>query len=185
MSTYAIKKVRIEGDIAYVPLTQGYEAIIDAADAGEIGRFNWYAMIARNPDGTIRTVYARRAVSIGYKRQVTCLMHRQVLGADDDLQIDHHDGNGLNNRRDNLRQATNTQNQYNRRLTRTSASGVKGVYWHSARSKWKAKIGHDGTETYLGSFATLEEAADAYARASRALHGEYGRPAVAPAENKT
>ena len=91
------------------------------------------------------------------------------------MQVDHIDGDGLNNRRGNLRLATAGQNQHNKGLQRNNTSGFKGVRWRSDKGKWVARIDKDGKRRHLGYFDTVEGAHSAYVAASMAIHGEFGR----------
>lgn len=165
-----IRPIRIEGKVAYVPLSRGYEAIIDAADVPLVESYNWCAMV----DG--HTVYAVRTDYTGPKQRKVYL-HRLIMGEPEGLQVDHRDGNGLDNRRANLREATPSQNLHNQRLSRANTSGYKGVEWHKAKGKWRARIMINGKQRYLGLFATAEDAYAAYCKASAELHGEFGRTA--------
>lgn len=85
--------------------------------------------------------------------------------------VDHEDGDSLNNRFANLRVATRWENLSNRGKTRANTSGFKGVRPH--RNKWVARIGHKGRYRHLGTFDTPEQAAEAYAAAAREIHGEF------------
>lgn len=163
------RQARIEGALAYIPLTQGYEAVIDASDAPLVAGINWCALVDK------RNVYAvyKQGPAGG---QRTVRMHRLLMGEPEGLEVDHRDGNGLNNRRDNLRAATKSQNQQNSRLSSQNTSGFKGVSWNKARRKWESNIVLNQVKTCLGRFATAEEASAAYIEASARLHGEYGRP---------
>jgi hypothetical protein len=87
--------------------------------------------------------------------------------------IDHRDGNPFNNRWDNLRRATVSQNNANRRVQRNNACGFKGVRREWRR--WRARISKNGRTCHLGSFATPEEAHTAYVAAARKLYGEFAR----------
>ena len=161
-----LRPIRIEGNLAYVPLTHGFEAVIDASDAHLVEKYNWYVRQQR------KAFYAARADCSGPKQRMV-MMHRQIMGEPDGKQIDHRDGDGLNNRRCNLREATNSQNTCNQGLRRTNVSGFKGVYKH--KRKWRADITLDGQRRFLGLFATPEAAHAAYCKASAELHGEFGR----------
>jgi hypothetical protein len=162
------RPIRIDGEIAYVPLTQGYTAVIDAADAPLVGQYNWCAEVQS------RAVYARRTDRSGVKQR-SVLMHRVLMGAPNGLEVDHIDGNGLNNRRDNLRTATKAQNVRNQRTRSDNTSGLKGVSWDGRNSKWKAQIKFNGKRHHLGRHNTPEQAYAAYCAASSRLHGEFGR----------
>jgi hypothetical protein len=166
--TKPIRPIRIEGNIAYVPLTRGYEAVIDAADVPLVDGFNWSAVVRK------QTVYAVGSICDGQKWRNT-RMHRVILGGAGGLEVDHIDGNGINNRRGNLRVATHAQNTRNQRTHSDNASGFKGVSWDKAARKWRADITLNGLRRNLGRFATPEAAHAAYVVASEDLHGEFGR----------
>ena len=90
-------------------------------------------------------------------------------------QIDHINGDGLDNRLANLRAATSSENCMNRKPPSTNTSGVKGVSWHRAHGVWHARIKVSGKNKHIGYFADLHLAAEAYAAASNEIHGQYGR----------
>lgn len=92
-------------------------------------------------------------------------------------QIDHIDGDGLNNKLSNLRCVSNTQNQRNASRKRTSKSGVNGVYWCKLREKWVSQICIDGKQCYLGAFTRLKHAAAARKEAEKnhGYHQNHGR----------
>ena len=89
--------------------------------------------------------------------------------------IDHRDGNITNNRWNNLRRATASQNNANRRRPRHNTSGYKGVSFRRDSGKWSATIGRDGKIIHLGIFATPQEAHEVYVKAARKLFGEFAR----------
>lgn len=148
-----------------VRLSQNLVALVDDGDYDLVQAYKWHPC-KRD------TVYAHASVS-----GVTVSMHRLVLGLEfgDKRQGDHIDGNGLNNQRSNLRITTSGQNQMNRKSARESSSQYLGVVWIESRSKWRARIRHDGDAHYLGDFVDEVEAAAAYDIAARQLHGEYAR----------
>ena len=174
--TGPIRLIRIEGDVAYVPLTQGYEAIIDAADVPLVEGWNWSVQINKRKDGTIGQIYSKRNYWVGCNCKRVA-MHNVLMPAPIGYCVDHMDGNGLNNRRSNLRIATHSENMKNRKLQINNTSGVKGVTWHKSRQKWQASIRSDGVVKYLAWTDCLQEAERAYEIASQSLHGEFGRVA--------
>jgi hypothetical protein len=89
--------------------------------------------------------------------------------------IDHRDRDAANNRWSNLRRATASQNNANRRRPRHNASGYKGVYLSRRSGKWYAHIGRNGRIIHLGTFATAQAAHAAYCAAARKLFGEFAR----------
>jgi hypothetical protein len=163
-----VRPITIEGDAAYVALTKGYKAVIDAEDAHLVDGWNWTALVRRN------TVYAYRKDCSGQKLRAA-YMHRVIMGEPEGLQVDHRDGDGLNNCRSNLREATHAENMRNRRLGRDNTTGFKGVAWHKASGKYQAKIRLNGERKWLGLHDTPEAAHAAYRKASTRLHGEFGR----------
>jgi len=144
-----IRKIRIEGCVAYVPLTKGLEAVIDIGDIHLVDGFNWNAHIQTH------TAYARRTATSGAK-SYTVYMHRVILGLGDGSEVDHRDGNGLDNRRENLREASRSQNNQNR--SRKASSGLSGTCFHRLSGKWEAKVQKDGKSIYLGLFSSAEQA---------------------------
>lgn len=167
------REIRIEGDIAYVPLTQGYEAAIDAADVPLIEGKNWFAQVSRRRDGSVRAVYALTQVRRENGKQRPERMHRVILGIDSD-EADHKDGDGLNNRRGNLRPATHMENCFNGRRRCDNTSGFRGVTLDRGKGMWRARIRVARKLLHLGWFSDQLKAAAAYAEASAKHHGTFG-----------
>ena len=165
-----IRTITVIGNAAYVPLTRGYEAIIDAADVGKVERYVWHAMVKSH------TVYAVRSdYSTGKMQKIG--MHRAIAGAEEMQIVDHIDGNGLNNRRANVRIASVSQNCMNRKRAKNNTAKFKGVTYHAKDQKWWARIMANGRRVSLGYFETAAEAGAAYGHASNLMHGEFGRAA--------
>lgn len=88
----------------------------------------------------------------------TKLMHRIIMNPPDDMEVDHIDGNGLNNQKSNLRIVSRSINQRNRGKNRNNTSGYKGVSFHSSCNKWRARVYRNRKEILIGMFTTPEEA---------------------------
>lgn len=141
-------------------------AIIDDEDFDRVSQHTWYAFPGRH------TFYAGTNIRRD-DRQVQLAMHRLLLGLGfgDKRFGDHVDGNGLNNRRQNIRIATRGQNGANRRSAKGSSSRFVGVSFNKYHKKWTAKI----RTRWLGYFETEVEAAAAYNEAALHSHGEFAR----------
>jgi hypothetical protein len=101
-------------------------------------------------------------------------MHGLTIGG---AEIDHIDGNPLNNAISNLRLATKTQQQQNTRVRARNRSGLKGAIYHTDRKVWTSRIKVDGKRIFLGTFHTAEEAHDAYCEAATKYFGTFARVA--------
>lgn len=106
-------------------------------------------------------------------------MHRLLVKPSPDMEVDHINGDGLDNRRENLRLATRSQQMQNS-APRKGSSRFKGVVWHKTAKKWMAQITCDNKLWYLGLHKTEEEAAKAYDEAAILLHGEFARLNLTP-----
>ncbi len=146
-----------------VNLSQGYVAIVDVEDAHVLA-YKWSARRSG------RTVYAHRTVRRADGRRTSQTLHQFLTGY---AITDHINGDGLDNRRSNLREATVSENGHNRRRDSDGQSGFKGVSWHARSGKWQALIRANGPQRFLGYFATAGEAARAYDAAARELHGSF------------
>jgi hypothetical protein len=148
-----------------IPLSRGLVAIVDAEDAGRVlAEGKWHAA----PSG--RTVYARRNFWLGGGRYGSIMLHRFLTGWP---LADHANGDGLDNRRQNLREATSRENAMNRRLRSDSGSGYKGVSWSSSQQMWRAYVHANGRTISLGSYENAAEAGRAYDVGARHFFGQF------------
>ena len=139
-----------------------HTVLIDEGDWELVSQYNWYLWSGN----THNTLYAKTN-KLGY-------LHRLVLDAPPGTMIDHANGNGLDNRKANLRFCDKAQNQANQRRNNSNSSGYKGVARVSkTSSKWRAYIRNDYKQIHLGNFTLKEEAARAYDAKAIELFGEY------------
>lgn len=121
---------------------------IDAKDRSVLKSFKWYI------DRHHRTFYAATRI-----RGKKTYLHRLILSAPTGVEVDHINGNGLDNRRANLRLCTRSENQRNRtRCVKGNASGVSGVAWDVSRKRWAVRFSRNGRTVYLGRFVNLKKA---------------------------
>jgi hypothetical protein len=151
-----------------IPLTKGKLAIVDDEDYEYLNVNKWYCST---------TGYATRATRRDHNhKQKRIMMHREIIKAPVDVQVDHIDGNRLNNTKENLRLVTRQQNQMNRRKLKTnSSSKYKGVTFYSKVNLWVATIYFKNKRIHLGYYKTELDAAKAYNNAAKEVHGEYAR----------
>lgn len=152
-----------------IKLTQGKVALVDDADYKWLNRWRWYARKGRS------SFYVTR--SIGNRPNNTMMqMHRIIMKAKKGQEIDHRDGNGLNNQKSNLRFCTHGQNKMNCVKKVNSSSKYKGVYWHQPSGKWIARINLNKKRFHLGSFDSEYKAACVYDEKAKELFKEFAKP---------
>jgi hypothetical protein len=149
-----------------VPLRGGLVALVSEEDAERVLAMTWGQ--AKTPN----TTYAFHRVFERGELVYFIQMHRFVMDAPKGVLVDHINGDGLDNRRCNLRLATAQQNSCNRRINSNSRSGFRGV-WKSSPNRFSAKINCGGKIIHLGTFLTAEEAARVRDEAAIKLHGEF------------
>jgi hypothetical protein len=110
--------------------------------------------------------FKRRKLGV---HRIVFLMHHGYLPA----EVDHIDGNSLNNRIENLRAATHQENTYNRGTYKNNTSGRKGVSWHKPTSKWAAGIRENGKWKHLGLFESFDAAVACRTSAELVVYGEF------------
>lgn len=142
-------------------------AIVDDEDFKVISKFKWRYHLSGG--------YASRNFLSEEGKQKTILMHRFIIGARPKEIVDHKNGNGLDNRKSNLRICTHAQNIQNQKLHANNTSGAKGVDWLPKKKRWRSRIQANKRGYVIGTYRTLDEAVAAYDAASRAIHGVFGR----------
>lgn len=123
-----------------------------------------------HPSGYFRVSVEKRDYAV---HRLIFLYHHGYLTPG--MEIDHIDGNPSNNRIENLREVTRTQNALNSKISSTNTSGVKGVIWLKKAGKWAAYIYVLGKQKSIGRYNTLEEAEAVVREAREKYHGEYAR----------
>jgi hypothetical protein len=147
-----------------IELTQGKAALVDDDSPEWIFDVNWYAQCIGG------TYYAVRNLRREDGKQATHRLHRVLIDAKPGEQVDHRDGDGLNNQLSNLRIVTKAKNMraFNRQRA-NNKSGFRGVCWHKQRRKWMANVRHGGVLLTVGYFNSPEEAAKARDEKARSL----------------
>ena len=154
---------------AEIELPCGKAVPIDREDLWLVQQHRWYAA-----SHNTHTWYAVAGTGLPDGRRAWVYMHRLILGlTDPSVLVDHISGDGLDNRRVNLRTCSRSENARNSRKRVNNTSGFKGVSWQKGRGKWKAQISVAGKNRHLGLFNTAAEAHSAYCRAADELHGEF------------
>jgi hypothetical protein len=157
-----------------IPLTKGLVALIDDEDFEKVSVFRWQAVSNK------KVYYAYHSIAKklpnGKKGSTAIKMHRLVMGVTDPkIQVDHINGNTLDNRKENLRLCSNIENSRNRKGYCTNTSGFRGVGRDKRRNSnpWFATIVKDEKQKWLGYFNTPEEAAKAFDKAAKEIYGEF------------
>ncbi len=147
--------------------------MVSGEDYDRLSRFKWHILF--NGDG--RRPYAVRNIGTAkHKTERIVWMHREIMGPQTGVSVDHVDGNGLNNQRSNLRLCSTRQNQMNTMKTAPASSTHKGVWLRKDTGKCRAAIKVESKRVFLGQFDTETDAAMAYDRAAILHFGEFARP---------
>jgi hypothetical protein len=156
-----------------IPLTRGMVALVDDEDFEAVSRHRWHAVLKRGG----RTWYAMTNVRKEDGRRTTIEMQAVVLGKDPGgRQIDHKNGNGLDNQRGNLRYATMSEQRRNSAARMNNKTGFKGVTLsYRPTGLYAAQLSTKEQRFTIGYFKTPEEAARAYDRKAREVYGEFAR----------
>ena len=147
-----------------IELTMDKFALIDDEDHPKISGYNWSVS-----EVGVNSYAASRP------KEGTVYMHRVIIGAQKGQEVDHINGNGLDNRKANLRFCTRSQNNQNQRKRPNLTSKYKGVSRHKNAKKWQVHIKGEHRQIWLGNFDTEQEAACVYNNAAIEIFGEFAR----------
>jgi hypothetical protein len=143
-------------------------ALVDDKDFEVLNVCKWSAKLTKG------AIYAHRMIRVKGKRKML-QMHVAIMGQIDGKEVDHRNGNKLDNQRHNLRHCTHAHNVMNSRIRSNNSSGYKGASWSKGCNKWIAYIRHNGKQIHLGLFTCLVKAAKAYDKAAIEHFGEYAK----------
>ena len=144
-----------------IKLTRNRSAIVDDSDYTKLSEYKWYCT---------HNGYAQRDI---WKPRSKILMHRYLLKAKKGENIDHINGNPLDNRRKNLRICNQSQNTANGKIRKNNKSGYKGVSYNKKFAKWEAYITKDYKHIFLGYFDKKNDAAKAYNTKAKEVFGKF------------
>ncbi len=148
-------------------LPSGHTALIDSDSWPLVKGYAWHVSVDTHTNYAIADATTKdgKLTAVG--------MHRLIVSALPEQFVDHRNRNGLDNRRENLRTCTRSQNGGNRRINANNTSGYKGVWWNARRNKWQVALGLDGARMHLVYFTDPWDAAQAYNTAALIHFGEF------------
>jgi len=146
-----------------ITVSDGSIVLVDDEDYEKLSKWKWRIT---------KTGYVRRTGRVEGK-SVPVYIHREIMLASKGIQVDHINGNKLDNRKENLRLATRFENQRNVGKRSNNKSGYKGVRWVDRVRKWRADIRTDSGRKFIGQFNNKHDAARAYNEAALKYHGKY------------
>lgn len=147
-----------------IQLTQNKYVLVDDEDYIKLNQYNWHVCKGKS------TYYAIRR---SCKLKKTIYMHRVIMNPPNNLNIDHINHNGLDNRKENLRMCNQSQNLGNSRISKHNTSGMKGVCWDKRNKKWIVRIKIYGKNKHLGRFKDKNSAKNVYEKAAKQHFGSF------------
>jgi hypothetical protein len=149
-----------------IEISKGYVAIVDDDNYENLSKMKWQAK--NNGDNIVYAITFKRN-----EKMYGFLMHRIIMNCSEKERVDHINHNGLDNRKENLRVCTQSQNMANRRKNKNNTSGYKGVSFLNDRNKFRAEITHNNIHYKVGCFKYAIDAARAYDKKAKELFGEF------------
>ena len=156
-------------DFRRIYLGDGEWTIVDKEDYYRFGNFKWTLNVQET------RFYAVRNARNGNEKVKTVRLHREIMQAPEGVLVDHKNRRTLDNRRANLRFATQSQNMQNRRKRKNTTSQYVGVCLDKQRGQWEVRIIRRGKRIWIGRFHNEIEAAKAHDAAAKKYHGEFAR----------
>lgn len=147
-----------------IPLTRRLFTKVDDEDYNKFAVFRWYAQ---------EDVRSKKFRAARHLKGKVVYLHREILKAPPEMEIDHISGDTLDNQKKNLRMCIHAENNRNKGLKSTNKSGYKGVYWNKRSGKWSAQIRVNYKAIYLGLFNNREDAARAYDKIALEKFGKF------------
>jgi hypothetical protein len=148
-----------------IELTKGKYTIVDDEDFEFLNQWKWCYL---------KGGYVVKSIKANGNKWINIYLHRAIMGVlCPKLQVDHINGNKLDNRKENLRIVTNQQNNMNKKPGLNFTSKYKGVYWNRDKNKWRSRVNVNGKAKHIGYFTSEIEAAKAYNKKAFELYGEY------------
>jgi hypothetical protein len=157
-------KFVVDGEVVRVffPCDESKVALFDLADLSLLEAITGTLSLKKG--------YVRYAYTVDSYKQESAYLHRVIMNAPDNLQIDHINGNRLDNRKSNLRLCTNQLNQQNKEANKNNSTGVKNVHWHSKQGYYQVSICANGKLNYIGRTKDFDEAVRMAEKARREYH---------------
>jgi hypothetical protein len=152
--------------MSLIKLTQNKYSAVDEDDFIKLNRYKWHYNVKRKGDQG----YAQRK-----SKNKIIYMHDFIVNCPPNKIVDHKDGDSLNNKKENLRICTQTNNMMNKSIMSNNKSGYKGVHFHKQTGKWRAQIKVKGKIKSLGLFDNPEDASKIRNKAAKLYHGEFAK----------
>ena len=152
-------------EVTVIPLTQGQISMIDTEDWSIVRHYSWCA-----DKTTSGKFYAKTTV-----KRSSIRLHSLIMNCPKGFEVDHINGNTLDNRKANLRVCSHSENCKNQPVRKNNSSGFTGVTFNKEKQKWTAQITINKKVTNLGRFNNKEDAILAYKTASELHFGEFRR----------